>query len=270
MFPAPSPNSQALFAQLASNGATPGTLDFHRTALSAAAAKREQQAVVPQSVTSQPQDMPHGNSNVKTENKPPAGPFDPHDNDAANGLFMLAQGRNGAQAANNSNNNYAVQPPQQTASKSTARARQQPSTSPQMNGHSIAASSTRGISEGASAMSDESEQQQQQTRPATRVRGKRNSTANGTATTGRRKAADDVPKPPAKRTRANGGGSISSGAGDVDMMDQSDDENSTMKDENGNKTKMTDEEKRKNFLERNRYVHVAAVLSQCQITNAWV
>ncbi|KMQ81444.1 bzip transcription factor, partial [Lasius niger] len=41
MFPAPSPNSQALFAQLAGGGATPSTLDFHRTALSAAA-KREQ------------------------------------------------------------------------------------------------------------------------------------------------------------------------------------------------------------------------------------
>src|SRR6185436_4720757 len=37
MFPAPSPNSQALFNQLQSGGATPSTLDFHRTALSAAA-----------------------------------------------------------------------------------------------------------------------------------------------------------------------------------------------------------------------------------------
>lgn len=37
MFPAPSPNTQALFNSLG-GGATPGTLDFHRTALSAAAA----------------------------------------------------------------------------------------------------------------------------------------------------------------------------------------------------------------------------------------
>ncbi|KAH6971274.1 hypothetical protein EDB80DRAFT_744450 [Ilyonectria destructans] len=36
MFPAPSPNSQALFAQLASGGATPSTIDFHRTVMSAA------------------------------------------------------------------------------------------------------------------------------------------------------------------------------------------------------------------------------------------
>jgi ATF/CREB family transcription factor len=249
MFPAPSPNSQALFAQLASSGATPGTIDFHRTALSAAAAKREQQTLVPQAVTSQPQDMANGNLNIKPEGKASTGPFDPHDNDAANGLFMLAQGRNGAQPANN--NNFAVQPPQQTAPKSNARAPRQPSTSPQMNGNiSIAASSTRGISEAASAMSDESEQQ---VRPTTRGRGKRNSTANGATTNGRRKAADDAPKPPAKKSRTNGGGSISS-AGDMDMMDHSDDENMNMKDENGNpKPKMTDEEKRKNFLERNRY-----------------
>lgn len=249
MFPAPSPNSQALFAQLASNGATPGTIDFHRTALSAAAAKREQQVVVPASVTSQPQEMPNGNPIIKPETKQSTGPFDPHDNDAANGLFMLAQGRNGAPVANS--NNYAVQPPQQAAPKANARAPQQSSTSPQLNGNmSIAASSTRGISEAASAMSDESEQQ---TRPATRGRGKRNSTANG-GTNGRRKAADDAPKPPAKKSRTNGGGSISS-VGDMDMMDQSDDENANMKDENGNpKPKMTDEEKRKNFLERNRYV----------------
>ncbi|OIW31484.1 hypothetical protein CONLIGDRAFT_667399 [Coniochaeta ligniaria NRRL 30616] len=249
MFPAPSPNSQALFAQLASSGATPGTIDFHRTAMSAAAAKREQQTLVPQSVTSQPQEMANGNLTVKPESKPTSGPFDPHDNDAANGLFMLAQGRNGAPPV--ANNNYAAQPPQQTAPKSKARAPQQSSTSPQMNGDvSIAASSTRGISEAASAMSDEVEQQ---ARPATRGRGKRNSNANGgTTTKGRRKAPDDAPKPPAKKSRTNGGGSISS-AGDMDMMDESDDENMNLKDENGNpKPKMTDEEKRKNFLERNR------------------
>ena len=250
MFPAASPNSQALFAQLASSGATPGTMDFHRTALSAAAAKREQHTLAPpQSVTSQPQEMANGNTHIKSESKPTTGPFDPHDNDAANGLFMLAQGRNGAPGANKNNNNkYAVQPPQQTASKSNARGAPQPSTSPQMNGNSVPASSTRGVSEAASAMSDESEQP----RPTTRGKGKRTSTANGATTNGRRKAADDAPKPPAKKARTNGG-SISSGAGDMDMMDGSDDD---MKDDgHGGKTKMTDEEKRKNFLERNRYRH---------------
>merc|ERR1711939_875884 len=39
MFPAPSPNSQALFNSLQSGGATPGTLDFYRTSLGAKAAQ---------------------------------------------------------------------------------------------------------------------------------------------------------------------------------------------------------------------------------------
>jgi ATF/CREB family transcription factor len=256
MFPAPSPNSQALFAQLASSGATPGTIDFHRTAMSAAAAKREQHTLVPPpSVTSQPQEMSNGVTASNTESKPATGPFDPHDNDAANGLFMLARGRNGAQPANN----FAVQPPQQTMPQPSARPQPQSSTSPQMNGASIPASSTRGISEAASAMSDESEQP----RPNTRGRGKRNSAANGATTNGRRKA-DDAPKGHAnKKAKTNGGGSISSGAGDMDMMDHSDDDEDTKKDENGTKIKMTDEEKRKNFLERNRYYLSLSVVAEC-------
>merc|ERR1712169_58923 len=107
MFPAPSPNSQAFIAQLQSGGATPSTLDFHRTALSAAAKRDKnqangnqaqpqqngQQAQKPQGqqpATSQPQEMSNNGAQVKSEPKS----FDPHDNDAANGLFMLAQGGN--------------------------------------------------------------------------------------------------------------------------------------------------------------------------------
>lgn len=41
MFPAPSPNSQALFNSIQSGGATPGTLDFHRSAMAAAARSKE-------------------------------------------------------------------------------------------------------------------------------------------------------------------------------------------------------------------------------------
>lgn len=256
MFPAPSPNSQALFAQLASNGATPGTIDFHRTAMSAAAAKRDQQTLAPASVTSQPQDMANGGATSKPEHKAPAGPYDPtittHDNDAANGLFMLAQGRNGVQ----SSNQYAVAPPQQGRSQPPLppQGNIKPSMSPQMtNGHgSIAASSTRGMSEG-SAGSEESEQP----RPNTRGRGKRNSTAGGATTNGRRKA-DDQPKAPAsKKTKTNGGGSVASVNGDMDMMDHDmhSDEEDMKINKDGTKTKMTDEEKRKNFLERNRYLH---------------
>lgn len=251
MFPAPSPNSQALFAQLASSGATPGTLDFHRTALSAAAAKREQQSLVaPPSVTSQPQEMTNGNPTAKLEHKPPTGPFDPHDNDAANGLFMLAQGRNGAAPTANQ---FAVGPPPQ-AMPPAANAPSQPSTSPQMaNGNgSIAPSSTRGISEAASNGSEESEQ----ARPNTRRRGKRTSNAAaGVPTTNGRRKAEDAPKGANKKIKinGNGGGSISSGGGDMDHMDMDHSDDDNMNQEGGSKSKMTDEEKRKNFLERNRY-----------------
>ncbi|KAL6405533.1 hypothetical protein AUP68_11291 [Ilyonectria robusta] len=249
MFPAPSPNSQALFSQLASGGATPSTIDFYRTAMSAAA-KREQtngiqrpsgqsQQAPPQqppSVTSQPQEIPNGTMVVKSETKPASGPFDPHDNDAANGLFMLAQGRNGAQ----STNQFSV------TSGATSHAHPAPvvpqnmNTSPQMssaNGGSIG--SARGVSEG-SVASDDSDQ----ARPNTRGKGKK----NPPATNGRRKA-DEAPAkaPPNKKSKANSGAVTM-----PEDMDMSDDESNMKYDENGTKTKMTDEEKRKNFLDRNR------------------
>ena len=242
MFPAPSPNSQALFAQLASGGATPSTIDFHRTAMSAAAAKRDQAPPPAQpSVTSQPQDVPNGVAPVKTEPKAPTGPFDNHDNDAANGLFMLAQGRNGAQpqppfpvAPQPQVHGHPVQMPQQAAN-----------TSPQMtNGNgSINGGSMRGVSEAGSAMSDESEQ----ARPNTRGKGKRNSGAGAATTNGRRKAEEAPAKGPAnKKVKTNGG------APSVNSMDDEDDHSDDDKDNNNPKQKMTDEEKRKNFLERNR------------------
>lgn len=246
MFPAPSPNSQALFSQLAGSSATPGTLDFQRTALSAAAAKREQHAragQVQQSVTSQPQDISDGLAAAKPEPKVPTGPFDPHDNDAANGLFLLAQGRNGAQPQTQ----YAVVSQQVHAHPAPVPV-QQPNTSPQMvNGNaSVGGNSARGVSEAGSAVSQETEQP---ARPNTRSKGKRNS-SGGTAsnTNGRRKADDAPAKAPAtKKAKTNG----NPPANVSDDMDVSDDE-SVDKDDGQPKQKMTDEEKRKNFLERNR------------------
>ncbi|GKT50325.1 transcription factor atf21 [Colletotrichum spaethianum] len=220
MFPAPSPNSQQLFAQLASGGATPSTIDFHRTALSAAAKRETQNQNQNQNqqqppVTSQPQDIPNGAPAVKTEAKQ----FDPHDNDAANGLFMLAQGRNGAQAPS-----YATTTQSQSQSHSAPAPTQGIDTSPQMSvngaGSVGAGSSVRGVSEGGSAMSDESEQ----ARPSARG-------------------------PPSKKSKPNN-------APPPDMNgDDSHSDDDDMKHENGeggSKSKMTDEEKRKNFLERNR------------------
>lgn len=243
MFPAPSPNSQALFAQLASGGATPSTLDFHRTAISAAKreqanGQQQQQAQQPQqSVTSQPQEMTNGATFVKNESKPASGPFDPHDNDAANGLFMLAQGRNGAQPTNQ----YAVGPVAPNHAHPAQVAAHNMKTSPQMsstNGGSV--EPVRGVSE-VSHMTDDSEQ----ARPNTRAKGKRNPSM---AMNGRRKAEEAPGKaPPSKKAKGL------NGPMNDEMDDMSDDDDDDMKiDESGVKTKMTDEEKRKNFLERNR------------------
>ncbi|KAE9577599.1 hypothetical protein CGMCC3_g6353 [Colletotrichum fructicola] len=256
MFPAPSPNSQQLFAQLASGGATPSTIDFHRTALSAAA-KREtqnqnqnqpqnQQQQPASSVTSQPQEMANGIAVVKTEAKQP-GAFDPHDNDAANGLFMLAQGRNGAQPPG-----YAPATQAQSHPQPPPAPAQSVETSPQMGsvngaGSAGAGSSVRGVSEGGSAASDESEQ----ARPSTRGKGKRNSTG-GAVTNGRRKAEEPpVKAPPSKKAKTNLSPPPDMN-GDESHSDDDDDMKKHDDKEGGSKSKMTDEEKRKNFLERNR------------------
>ncbi|KAH8881562.1 hypothetical protein GQ53DRAFT_787955 [Thozetella sp. PMI_491] len=249
MFPAPSPSTQAMFAQLAGSSATPGTIDFHRTAMNAAAVKREQHAQAqaqPQpSVTSAPQETAPAVAPVAlaTEAKQTSGPFDPHDNDAANGLFLLAQGRNGAQPPNQP---YAVAPQQQVHAHPTGPAPgpQATSVSPVMNGGSVAGSSARGVSEAASAGSDESEP----ARPNTRGKGKRNSTGAAT-TNGRRKAEEPPAKAPASK-KAKTNGMMMMPDGDMMDDDMSDDDD---KNEDGKpKSKMTDEEKRKNFLERNR------------------
>ncbi|KAI2618142.1 Aft1 HRA domain-containing protein [Hypoxylon sp. NC1633] len=238
MFPAPSPNSQALFAQLASGTATPSTLDFHRTAMSAAAAKATRDKQQPQPATSQPTET--NGATVKTETKSASGAFDPHDNDAANGLFMLAQG---AQGRNGTQTQYPVGGNQPVHAHPAPPAPNQPNnTSPHMNGNGATAPTpARGVSEAASGISEESEP----AKPSTRGKGKRGGGA--AATNGRRKAEDAPAKQPANKKVKT---ASSTNGTDEHSSDEDDD------DEKGNdghpKSKMTDEEKRKNFLERNR------------------
>ncbi|KAI1773467.1 Aft1 HRA domain-containing protein [Hypoxylon cercidicola] len=237
MFPAPSPNSQALFAQLANGAATPSTLDFHRTAMNAAAAKANRDKQQPQAATSQPTET--NGATVKTESKPASGAFDPHDNDAANGLFMLAQG---AQGRNGNQTQYPVGGNQPVHAHPAPPPPNQTNGSPHMNGNGngmTAPASVRGVSEAASGMSDESEP----AKPNTRGKGKRGSAA--ATTNGRRKAEEPPMKQPANKKAKT--------AASINSMDQSSDEDDDEKgNENHPKSKMTDEEKRKNFLERNR------------------
>lgn len=240
MFPAPSPNSQAIFAQLANGGgATPSTLDFHRTALSAAAAKAaaRDKPPNPPAVTSQPQE-PNGTP-AKNEKKPASGAFDPHDNDAANGLFMLAQGAQGRNGAPQTQ--YPVGGNQPVHAHPAPAPASQASTSPQMNGNGVhQKSSARSVSEAISNVSEESEP----AKPNTRGKGKR----GAAAVNGRRKAEDVPAKPPASK-KAKMVPSINS---QDEMTSDEDDDDSKLGPDGQGKTKMTDEEKRKNFLERNR------------------
>ncbi|KAI1363800.1 Aft1 HRA domain-containing protein [Xylaria arbuscula] len=240
MFPAPSPNSQALYAQLANGGgATPSTLDFHRTALSAAAAKAGRDKLPnPPPVTSQPE---ANGVPAKPEAKPASGAFDPHDNDAANGLFMLAQGAQGRNGPPQTQ--YPVGGNQPVHAHPPPAPTNQSSTSPQMNGNGVHQHppSNRGTSEAISNVSEESEP----AKPNTRAKGKR----GGAATNGRRKAEDTPVKPPANK-KAKTAPSTHSQEDEM-TSDEEDDDGKGGNDGQG-KSKMTDEEKRKNFLERNR------------------
>lgn len=240
MFPAPSPNSQALFNSLASGGATPSTLDFHQTALNAAAARKDKK--VPNGTTSQPQDQRAPVATMEQSH---------HDSEAASGLYLLAQATNNAQ----NTNQFAM--PTAPANNITSNQTQSNETSPNMakrvarnaNG-SIGGSiseSARGQSEFSNEHSDSADQ-----KPTTRNRGKRTSTGkSGGAANGRRKAEDPGSKPSAAKKQKQ----IHSMNIDMDGMDSEDEQNTMNPNQDQyheNGKKMTDEEKRKNFLERNR------------------
>ncbi|KAI4186537.1 MAG: hypothetical protein L6R41_003411 [Letrouitia leprolyta] len=240
MFPAPSPNSQAIFNSLASGGATPSTLDFHQTALNAAAARKDKK--LPNGTTSQPQDQRAPVATMEQSH---------HDSEAASGLYLLAQATNNAQ----NTNQFAM--PTAPANNITSNQTQSNETSPNMakraarnaNG-SIGGSiseSARGHSEFSNEHSDSADQ-----KPTTRNRGKRTSSGKGGgAANGRRKAEDLGSKPSApKKQKQSHSMNI-----DMDGMDSEDEQNTMNPNQDQyheNGKKMTDEEKRKNFLERNR------------------
>ena len=214
MFPAPSPNSQALLQQLQSGGATPSTIEFHRTALAANANKN--------SVNGQANEQEGAaNTNMDIKGATSADQFTQHDAaDAANGLFMLAKG---GQA-----NNMQMNPASAMQNETRAAARR-------------VSQNTNGTS-GRSMSGDISEQDLP--KPAAKGKGKKNAPKATSAANNRRKA-DDTPKGPNKKSKP----SSMEPPSDMD----SDDEDMKIKGPTDPK-KMTDEEKRRNFLERNRFV----------------
>jgi len=207
MFPAPSPNSQALFNSLQSGGATPGTLDFHRTAMNAAARNKNTQFTT----TSNPQEvLPKTNMDNQ------------HDaTDAANGLFMLAKG-------GQANNQFAVPNPAQNSM-------------PARNGQDQKATSSNG----------DSSESHEDTKPNTR--GGRGKKTKAEPANNRRKSEAGA-KGSNKRAKGNSGSANVDPA--LDPHDEDDDSEDGEEDaaptHHPNGKKMTDEEKRRNFLERNR------------------
>ncbi|KAF2841985.1 hypothetical protein M501DRAFT_927774 [Patellaria atrata CBS 101060] len=247
MFPVPSPGSQAFFNSLQSGGATPSTIEFQRTALSAAAASKANSF----SNNNPPTSKPPVSMSVPEPRQPTAAqpqqnqadPFGQHDaNDAANGLFMLAQA-NGANRANNSQ--FAV-PGQPAHAVNTNLNHQMGGQSQDTSPTSRRAkNSITSIANSAETGDFSDSNQSEQTKPTTRNRGKKGAAPKG-QTNGRRKADDSVKAPPSKKAKSMSGEPM-----DMEMDDSEEDEDHKTEGGQGNK-KMTDEEKRKNFLERNR------------------
>lgn len=237
MFPAPSPNSQSIFNSMQSGGATPGTLDFHRTALAAAARTKGD--------TSQ-----NGQGAVKSEyqpaQQPQSDPFNnqPAESDAVNSLYLLSN------AGNRNANQFAV--PNQPQS-SMAQQQQQQQQQQRMGGQDIGhqRNGKQSIGSIGSGTGDDFDMSDNQDKSA-RSKGKKGGAANG-----RRKADDTPSKAPATKRAKGNNGKHQDMMGE-DMDDSEDDKEDVGGNANGgSKSKMTDEEKRKNFLERNRYVRTS-------------
>lgn len=239
MFPQPSPNSQALYNSLQSGGATPGTLDFHRTAMHARAQNQNPYNISSNPANTQGQQNPNIQPDLDSKSYNPnvnaqqdsQDPFGSHQtNDAANGLFMLAQA--GGQQQRNAQS-FSMQQPQQGY--------QQVAQQDQRAKGSIG-SNMSGNTDGAEQYSDDDNKAN-----GRNSRGKKGAGAKGAAN-GKRKADEAPAKAPAnKKGRASNGLSMSEEPEDDMSMDGDEDLEKDGK-------KMTDEEKRKNFLERNRFV----------------
>lgn len=236
MFPAPSPNSQALFQALQNGSATPGTLDFHRTAINAAARTKNSQL----GQTSNPQE--ENQSNTKME-KSQQEQFASNDAEAANGLFMLAKG-------GQTSNQYAManQQMQQQRQPMQSKSNVNPQDAHRRNTASM------GSLSGPDMSGQQSDSPEEVSKPNTRG-GKGKKTAKAQAVASNRRKADDTSlKTPNKRSKGN------TGSMNLDPSlepNDEEDEDVSLEDEpthDANGKKMTDEEKRKNFLERNRYV----------------
>ena len=242
MFPAPSPNTQALFNALQpSGGATPGTVDFLRTVNRATALAQGNTFAAP---TSQPTDPSLSNNmdqKFQSNQQSASDPFGHPDQDAVNGLYMLANNAGGRGQLPLQQNNLQTTMTQMNTIAATSQ-----ETSPASKRG--AKNSVESIDAADLSESDESE------KPATRSTRGRNA-KNTKATSNNRRKADETPAKPPPSKKSKGSNGAAHMEDDDDDDDDEEDESSLKLDDDGTKNKkMTDEEKRKNFLERNRCV----------------
>jgi ATF/CREB family transcription factor len=247
MFPAHSPNSQAIF-NLQGAGVTPGTGDFQATAMRAAAQTNHGKSATSGAPTSQPEGVTAGMD--RQNNFQPPQPQQPrsqtdaypnHDvSSAANDLLSFASQNGGGSRHNQPQFSMPSQPQSMNAGHMPV----QP-----VNHNNHNRRDTKGsINSMHSAENGEFSEsgQSEQAKTATRSRAKKGA-ANGKQAAGAKRKADEGPKGSRKKSAA-------AQAMDDDMMGPDSDEDMDIKDEDTHKDgrKMTDEEKRKNFLERNR------------------
>ncbi|KAL5409210.1 hypothetical protein PMIN04_011139 [Paraphaeosphaeria minitans] len=243
MFPAPSPNTQAIF-NLQSTGVTPGTAEFQQSALRAAAQSQANQnkAIGTSGPTSQPDTATAGMDRTNNfplqqpqQRRAQNDPYSNHDvSNAANDLLSFATQNGGAR---NGQQPYSMPPQQQGM-----HAGHMPV---QPVGHNNSRRNTKGSinsTTGSADTGDFSESgQSDEAKTNIRTRGKKGA-ANQKQTAGTKRKAEE-PKGNSRKK------SVAASLGDEDEDMQSDDD---VKNEEINGRKMTDEEKRKNFLERNR------------------
>ncbi|KAK6329774.1 hypothetical protein TWF696_003637 [Orbilia brochopaga] len=279
MFPAPSPNTQAMFGFAS---ATPGTLEFQKTAMAAQAVNRTAKpAVAPQPIpVPKPEDNPDPmDVTVMGVNKlpqpqqarHPSDPFGVDANAAANGLYLLAQQGQKHQTENQFvpanipqpipvpvpvpvavSNGGAVPMNIDVAQNTSSMKRNSIATS----GHSRNTSTaTRGQSEASEDMagSDGGEPTTAKGKKGRNATPAKKGVANAgvTKNAGNRRKAEE-PKASASKKKAKTASSVGDEDEDMDDMDDMDDDEGRELGSGQDPKKMTDEEKRKNFLERNR------------------
>ncbi|KAI5795037.1 Aft1 HRA domain-containing protein [Geopyxis carbonaria] len=258
MFPAPSPSTSNLFFGV--GGATPGTMEFQKTALSAARKSHPPPLMQPQPQDVNPDDSNGGNHVNHKEShghkRQPSDSFNTGpEHNAANGLFMLAQ-------LGGAPNTYQPQGPHiasgiqtngpggsmessPTLAKRAAVNNAQSVNIANRNMSSSIPNSVRGMSE----MSNDRSGSSQEPEPMS-GRKSRNTKGKG-AGTGKRKNEEVIGngnKPPSNK-KSKPSRSMSDDMDDEMMDDMDDDQGDGLRKDG---KKMTDEEKRKNFLERNR------------------